>query len=248
MLFEGTLENVHILSAGHMAWGSVRRHVKARNFHALTLRVRGDATFYTSAQTLKTRENELLFLPAGLAYDVQYSAGEIYVIHFTADGVFKNIQCTPLSDASSLLPLFRRLQSVWETKRTGYRFEMLSLFYEILCAIERQESGRKSACDAFSRTLERIKQDFKEPNLQIGLICAQEGISESYFRRCCKRELECSPIQYLTELRLSNAQHLLRFPSCSVERAALESGFTDVKYFARVVKKYRGCKPSDLRL
>ena len=248
MLFETELNNVRILSAGHMAWESTQRHVKARKFHALTLRVRGDAAFCTDTQTLKTRENELLLLPAELAYDVQYSDGEIYVIHFTAEGVPKIMQCTPLSDASSLLPLFRRLQTAWETKRTGYRFEMLSLFYEILCAVERQEAGGDREDGAFSRALERIKQGFKDPCLQIGRICAEEGISDSYFRRRCKQALGCSPNRYLTELRIANAQHLLRFPSCSVERAALESGFSDVKYFSRVVKKHRGCTPTDLRL
>ena len=33
----------------------------------------------------------------------------------------------------------------------------------------------------------------------------------------------------------------------NVEAAALASGFSDAKYFARVVKKYFGCTPRDLK-
>lgn len=55
-----------------------------------------------------------------------------------------------------------------------------------------------------------------------------------------------TPIEYITQLRLEHARNLI---ACGmvIEQAAEKSGFNDSKYFARVVKKYLGCTPRELK-
>jgi AraC-like DNA-binding protein len=53
-------------------------------------------------------------------------------------------------------------------------------------------------------------------------------------------------VAYITELRLEHARNRIA-GGVPIERAAAESGWGDAKYFARVVKKYFGCTPRDLK-
>lgn len=56
-----------------------------------------------------------------------------------------------------------------------------------------------------------------------------------------------TPVEYITDLRLEYARNLIS-GNMPIEQAALGSGFSDPKYFARVVKKNFGCTPKDLKM
>lgn len=54
-------------------------------------------------------------------------------------------------------------------------------------------------------------------------------------------------MEYLTELRMLEAQQLLSETDKSIAEIAEEVGYTDDKYFSRAFKKYSGLKPKDYR-
>lgn len=236
------------VSVADIEWKKHSGRVRQRPYSALSFRLSGQGTLKTELQSVKVKEGDVLFLPQGMDYDAFYTDGEILVIHFE----LKNKSCDrmenyTLSDPKAVLPLFRRACHAWQNKRVGYKLEITALFYEILLALRRQSVGQVIESSAFERAIEMIKAEYKDPLLLISDVCQRAGISESYFRRLSKKILGTHPAGFLTELRLSNAEILLHQSSYSVERAAVESGFSDPKYFARVVKKLRGCSPSELR-
>jgi len=75
---------------------------------------------------------------------------------------------------------------------------------------------------------------------------AKAHMSDTYFRRLFLNRFNMTPNKYLTSKRLIYAEKLLSTGKYSVNEASEMSGFSDVKYFCRVVKKEYGVPPSKL--
>ncbi len=70
------------------------------------------------------------------------------------------------------------------------------------------------------------------------------GMSLSTFKRAFKAVTGVPPIDYLLQVRLARACHLLRDANRSVTEAALSAGFNDSNYFARQFRSRMGATPS----
>lgn len=248
MFLDGEYTNIEIFGVDHVTWGVERCFVPARGYAALSFRVRGEGTLRASGCAVHTAAGNLLFVPQDVDYSASYTDTEIYVIHFICKGeALRAIENVALTNPEAVLPLFRRALTAWQSKQAGFRTEILALLFEILVIARRQSIDVAGESRAFERALSVLQAEYTDAALSIAQVCARAGISDSYFRRQCKQRFSMSPVQYLTELRLTHAEHLLRFPSYSIESVALQSGFSDPKYFARVVRRVRGCAPSELR-
>ena len=75
---------------------------------------------------------------------------------------------------------------------------------------------------------------------------AKAHMSGTYFRRLFLNRFNMTPNKYLISKRLIYAEKLLSSGKYSIKEVAEMSGFCDVKYFSRVVKKEYGVPPSKL--
>jgi YesN/AraC family two-component response regulator len=73
------------------------------------------------------------------------------------------------------------------------------------------------------------------------------GVSQDYLSHIFHQELNLSPWDYLTRLRIKKATELLFSASSSIAAIACQVGFEDVSYFNRVFRKQTGCTPSAYR-
>ena len=55
------------------------------------------------------------------------------------------------------------------------------------------------------------------------------------------------PADYIRSMRLQYAAQLLREKDCSITEISDDSGFSDVRYFREVFRKYYGMSPSEYR-
>lgn len=68
-----------------------------------------------------------------------------------------------------------------------------------------------------------------------------------YLRKVFKKEIGMSPLEYMTSLRMKNAERLLSTvwtSGCAIAEIAYMCGFENALYFSRVFKKYYGCSPT----
>ena len=68
-----------------------------------------------------------------------------------------------------------------------------------------------------------------------------------YLRKIFKKEMGMSPLEYMTSLRMKNAERLLSTiwtSGSAIAEIAQMCGFENALYFSRVFKKYYGCSPS----
>ncbi len=75
------------------------------------------------------------------------------------------------------------------------------------------------------------------------------GVSPFHFHRKFVEENNCTPQNYLENIRMQHASHLIKiFPNWSLIDVAFESGYSSPGIFSRAFKKYYGITPSQHKL
>jgi AraC-like DNA-binding protein len=78
-------------------------------------------------------------------------------------------------------------------------------------------------------------------------IAACSNISPNHFHRIFTETLNTTPLNYMLNLRLSQAIGLLSSTSLNIKEIALKVGYDNEFYFSRIFKKHFGICPSDIR-
>lgn len=81
-------------------------------------------------------------------------------------------------------------------------------------------------------------------DISIDDIAKAVGVSRSHLYRVFMSNVGQSPIDYLTNYRISEACYLLKTSQLSIAEIAVSVGFFDQFYFSRVFKKTKGVPPS----
>lgn len=96
------------------------------------------------------------------------------------------------------------------------------------------------------RAKEYMQDHFREP-LSLEDLARVVYLSPFYFSHIFKEEMNMTFIEYLTNLRISEAKRLLRDTLLAVGTIAEQVGYNDINYFSRVFKKVVGMTPSQFR-
>lgn len=76
---------------------------------------------------------------------------------------------------------------------------------------------------------------------------AARGMSVSWFIRSFKQYTHTTPMQYLVERRMTNAQVLLETTGYNITEIGNLVGYDNPLYFSRIFKKQKGMSPSEYR-
>ncbi len=237
---------LRMIDVEHLTWKEDVFEVAPRSFSVLAFRSAGSAIIQSGEHTHKIETGDLLYLPQGMGYKAQYTDTDLIAIHFETRWNDKEIQvCTP-RDPSQFLPLFSKARELWKKKEPGYETFAMAVLYNIFGELEAQ-AAKSALPKHFLKAITFINDHFAETQLSVDQICTEVGIAATSFRQLFKKYYEKTPTEYITNLRLEHARKLIS-GGATVERAACESGFSDPKYFARVVKKHFGCTPRGLKV
>ncbi len=72
-------------------------------------------------------------------------------------------------------------------------------------------------------------------------------ISKHYLARRFKEQCGMTVINYIYQVRVTHAKHMLRFTNDSIELIAEKCGVSDANYFSRTFKKVEGVSPAEYR-
>jgi len=90
-----------------------------------------------------------------------------------------------------------------------------------------------------------IEQNSTQP-LNIETLCKKACMSKSKLYIVFKKQLGCSPSEYLQQRRLKNSAEALNLGR-SVTQACYDSGFNDLSHFSRRFTQFFGCSPRQYR-
>ena len=132
----------------------------------------------------------------------------------------------------------------------GYRAMVASLIQEFIILLIRNYKGQNQVKSGFVRDMTTlinyVKQNYRSP-LDMAVLSGISGMSKSHVLRVFKQYLGCSPLQYISKLRLSAASDALIQTDKTITEVALDLGFNDSNYFTRFFKKNLGLSPREYR-
>ena len=102
-------------------------------------------------------------------------------------------------------------------------------------------TGSTTLCAKIAQYLEINLRE----QISLTALAQRFGYTPSYLNRIFKKEYGVSPLQYLTDLRITRAKELLlRHPDISIKTVASNVGYEDSRYFSRIFKNETGMTPS----
>lgn len=107
---------------------------------------------------------------------------------------------------------------------------------------------RDSAINNYTKKAKKyIKDNYKDPDINIEKLCNELYISPNYFCTVFKHTTDTTFTSYLTDTRLEKAKELLKSTDKKSFEIAELIGFSDANYFSYCFKKNVGISPSQYR-
>lgn len=230
-----------------------------RDHYILHLVTGGKGCFTILGKTYTVSAGEFFFIPPDtLNY---YEADAVDPWQYTWVGMKGDI----------LAPFFERLGISAENPVGKFTAELYELAKNIFEDMSEDVTATLSAvgrCYLFLRCLERgadrpeISQKRPSENveramalidkrlhkaLSVSALADEIGIDRSYLCSIFKRELGCSPQQYILNRKMEKAKYFLSSTAENVQYIAFSLGYDDPFVFSRAFKKVTGVSPSRWR-
>lgn len=147
--------------------------------------------------------------------------------------------------------LFRRMRDELVRCSWGYEEMLTYLFRELLMTMHRRMTENAPRVSGFIQDeIDRARAFFDEhynEEISIEQYAVSRNMSTSWFNRSFRSAVGTSPMQYILDVRIRNAQTLLETTDYSVTSIAALVGYENPMYFSRLFRKAKGLSPSKYR-
>lgn len=151
-------------------------------------------------------------------------------------------------DGAWLGPLCRHLAELFFIGREQHRDEVLQGIGFLLLSL--REVGDAPVIDAVDRRILRAVEAIRQnPAAAYGVdrLAADAGLSVSQFTRRFRALTGHSPNRFVIGERIARAETYLRESDLTIEAIAERLGYSDVFFFSRQFRRFRGVPPSAVR-
>jgi len=221
----------------------------------------GKCNYFVENQTFEVCSGDIIIIPENCIHNVLYN-NKFYSRQlvncsksFIPSSVIHSIpkfgylyRNNDISD--KITEIFKNIENEYvnqdEYSMDSIKLQMYSLF--LLMA------RNKNYCHTLNiKTSNFIKEAIKyiQQNYNSGIslteIADYSSVSEVHFSRSFKKETGIGFNEYLSIIRLRNAENLLKKSSSSISEIAFSCGFNDSNYFSLKFKKEYGVSPTEYR-
>lgn len=220
-----------------------------RYYDSISIRLKGSALFKSDDNSFTVNVGEILYIPQKAKYHQSTKGETLIAIHFFNNSFTKNTQIELVKniDYNFTNSIIKEMYDVWKEKKQGYRYKCYSLFYELIyylsCTQQNEKLAPYSHEHKINIALDYIHHNYRNTSIKVSELAEMCSISDTYFRKIFKTLYGVSPQQYIINLRLEFASHLLQSGFYSVSEVAEKSGFNDSKYFSKLFKGHFNCSP-----
>ena len=146
--------------------------------------------------------------------------------------------------------VFHNLQNEILKQELGFSTRVNQLLDELFILITRQLTRQNNSHRDFPRTFLKLEETLRK-NLShqwtVEEMAALVGLGTTAFNEKVKSFTGFSPLNYLINIRISEAIKLLKRADVNVTSIALETGFYSSQHFSTTFKKLTGYTPSQFR-
>jgi len=242
---------ITVISGVRLRGRTVDQYAHGRRSHGIVFVRSGEACFTHDGTQMVVRDRQLLHIPKGFRYIMQYTASEtsFVTVNFElTEGLLPSKQLFLLdcaNEAEAYDTIFHALERCSESGSLPDLLRRKEWLYRLLAAVLESGALQPDAAPSpqIAPGVQLLEQTYLQ-NLPIARFAQACSMSLSAFRAQFTAELGLSPIQYRNHLRIARAASLLEDGSCTVTEAAYASGFENLGYFCRCYQKHTGQKPS----
>lgn len=234
---------------------------KGRLDYQLIYVASGITHFYFSEgedETIIPAGTFVLFRPGDYQRYIYYNSDhtEVFWLHFSGNdvenilkqyGIGENIQIISTGTKISYSDIFKNIIREIQQQEFGYEQMIDSYFRQLLIHISRDTNTLKSESDSYIyKEIELAQQYFDQhysENINIEEYASSRGMSISWFIRSYKAYTNITPLQYILNRRISNAQILLESTDYPINEISSIVGYDNPLYFSRLFTKQKGVSP-----
>ena len=206
--------------------------------------------------------NMILYQPKQVQNYFYYGADktQVWFVHFTGREVRNILKQYEIPTDGYILhtgisreyeSLFRRMRDELVNCSWGYEEMLTYLFRTLLMTMRRHMTENGPRVTGFVQDeMERARIYFDEhykEDISIEQYAASRSMSTTWFNRSFKSAMGTSPMKYILDIRIRNAQVLLETTDYSISDIAALIGYDNPLYFSRLFSKAKGLSPSKYR-
>lgn len=219
----------------------------------------GDLIFINSNDLHRAFETDnlvmdvIMFNPSLLAVDLKYDP-KLMTPFREADLQFNNIITEKHPISEQLTELFMRMMNEYDNKDIAYVSMIRADLVRFLGLSNRDLGGKDLEHRPVShRGMSVLKEVLRTIELNLGYAWTLQELAElahlspSRFSTLFHQTVGTSPLNYLIQLRLTQAVHLLETTEDKIIDIAEQCGFRNLSNFNRLFKHHIGIAPSELR-
>ncbi len=214
----------------------------------------GKALYHFGTETFLAEQGDIIYLAKGSSYQISVSDPDyrFYFVDFTFfTETMPNNEIFKGENLKKMENTFIKFHSLWTAGNFADRIYCKSLIYRIYSEIVRENalqyipSAKKARID---HALDRMKENFSNPEISVEDLCRECAMSEVHFRRLFFQIYHTSPMKYIISLRIAKAKELLTNTDQKIQEVSECCGFNNPYYFSKVFKQSVGLTPSEYRL
>lgn len=184
----------------------------------------------------------------------------VYWIHFTGNNIsalFENYgidivkQVIPVGCSAEYVQLFNKIILELQLKRDNYAECSMLLFKQLLIGMGRATiNNEHSSIVTDKLSIESATNYFHEhfhDQILIDKYLEEKNINANAFFKKFKAYTGVSPLQYLLDIRLSNAKSLLESTEYTISEISSIVGYDNPLYFSRLFHRHVGISPREYR-
>ncbi len=231
-----------------------KRQEQIENHWTVVLNQTGRGKMMVGSTTLNFEPGTVVCVPPGVPFVKKSNGGFSDILVQTDSFLLEEqlgTQWAVISDdkngsVETLISLM--LRTFWEGEESFAGRLLEQLFHTVELLLFHGLQGQHPREYQINRMVEIIGSGFTNPDFSLDEIFEGQNYCPNHLRRLFKQKMGCTPVEYLTELRIGYAKKRLEdkeMQTASVAQIALMSGFKDPCYFSRVFKNKTGVAPAE---
>ena len=121
------------------------------------------------------------------------------------------------------------------------------VFHELLLLMSNHNNNNNNNISDDCKKIKNFIDNNYTSNITLETIAEEIHFSHTHIIRVFKKEIQMTPYQYLLNLRIDHAKHLLQNTSIKIKDICQLAGFFDQNYFSYIFKNKTGLSPKQFR-
>jgi AraC-like DNA-binding protein len=155
-----------------------------------------------------------------------------------------------VSKVTEIARIFNTLVTELQAHEIGYVTRVNQLLDEVIVTVTRHMTRKTNFARDFPKTFLELEQKLRSDlshQWTVEEMAASVGMGTTLFNEKVKSFSGFSALNYLINIRISEAIKMLRRPDLNITDIALDTGFYSSQHFATTFKKLTGYTPSGFR-